>query len=90
MLNLKLQYFGCLMQRADSLEKTLMLKKITAGGKGDDRGGDSWMASLTQWTGKPGVLQSMGSQRVRHDLVTKQEGQNWLTKGEREARSRLD
>ena len=48
------------------------------------------MASLTQWTGKPGVLQSMGSQRVRHDLVTKQEGQNWLTKGEREARSRLD
>ena len=50
-----------------------------AGGEGDDRGWDGWMASLTQWTwawansgrwwgtGKPGVLQSMESQRVRHD-----------------------
>ena len=34
----KLQYFGHLIQRADSLEKTLMLRKIEAGGKGDDRG----------------------------------------------------
>ena len=38
MLKLKLQYFGNLMQRADSLEKTLMLGKIGAGGEGDDRG----------------------------------------------------
>ena len=38
MLKLKLQYFGCLMQRVDSLEKTLMLGGIGAGGKGDDRG----------------------------------------------------
>ena len=37
MLKLKLQYFGHLMGRADSLEKTLMLGKIEAGGKGDDR-----------------------------------------------------
>ena len=37
------------MQRADLLEKTLMLGKIE-GGKGDDRGGDGWMASPTQWT----------------------------------------
>ena len=72
MLKLKLQYFSHLMQRADSLEKTLMLGKIKAGGEGDDRGWDGWMASLTQWTwvnarswwctGRPAVLQSMGSQ----------------------------
>ena len=80
MLKLKLQYFGHLMQRTDSLEKTLMLGKIE--GEGDDRGWDGWMASLTQWkwvwtssrswwwTGKPGVLQSMGSQGVRHDWAT--------------------
>ena len=38
MLRLKLQYFGHLMQRVDSLEKTLMLEGLGAGGKGDDRG----------------------------------------------------
>ena len=38
MLKLKLQYFGCLMQRADSFEKTLLLGKIEEGGKGDNRG----------------------------------------------------
>ena len=46
MLKLKLHYFGHLMWKADSFEKTLML----AGGEGDDRGWDGWMASLTQWT----------------------------------------
>ena len=62
----------------------LMLGKI-AGGEGNDRGGDGWMASPTQWTwvwansrrwwrtGKPGMLQSMGSQRVGHDWVTEQQ-----------------
>ena len=40
MLKLKLQYFGHLIQRADSLEKTLMLGKMRAGGEGDDRGCD--------------------------------------------------
>ena len=50
MLKLKLQYFGHLMRRADSLEKTLMLGKIEKGGEGDDREWDGWMASLTQWT----------------------------------------
>ena len=45
MLKLKLQYFGHLMQSANSLEKTLMLGKIKAGGEGDDKGGDGWMAS---------------------------------------------
>ena len=49
MLKLKLQYFGHLMGRDDSIEKTLMLGGIGAG-EGDDRGRDGWMASLTQWT----------------------------------------
>ena len=88
MLKLKLQYFGHLMWRSDSLEKTLMLGKIEGGGEGDDRGWAGWMASLTWWTwvwvnsgsswwtGRPGVLQSMGSQRVRHDWAT--ELTDWL------------
>ena len=51
MLKLKLQYFGHLMWRADSLEKTLMLGKIEGKGeKGGYRGWDGWMASPTQWT----------------------------------------
>ena len=82
MLKLKLQYFGYLMWRTDSLEKTLMLGKIEGRKRRDDRGWDGWMASLTQWTwvwvnswswwwtGRPGVLQSMGSQRVGHDWAT--------------------
>ena len=81
-LKLKLQYFGHLMQRVDSLEKTLMLGGLGAGGEGDNRGWDGWMASLTRWTwvwvnsgiwwwtGSPDVPWFMGSQRVRHDLVT--------------------
>ena len=47
MLKLELQYFGHLMGRADSLEKTLMLKRLKVGGEGDNRGWDGWMASLT-------------------------------------------
>ena len=50
MLKLIFQYFGHLMQRADSLEKSLMLGRLGAGGEVDDRGSDGWMASLTQWT----------------------------------------
>jgi len=49
-LMLKLQYFGHLIQRSDSLEKILMLEKTEAGEGGDDRGLDGWMASSTQWT----------------------------------------
>ena len=87
MLKLKLQYFDHLMWRADSFEKTLMLGKIEGRRKrGHNRGWDGWMASLTQWTwvrvnsaswwgtGRPGMLQSMGSQRVRHDWATEM---NW-------------
>ena len=46
MLKLKLQYFGHLMQRTDSFEKTLMLGKIEGRRRRDDNG---WMASPTQW-----------------------------------------
>ena len=71
-LKLKLQYFGHLMWRADSLKRPWCWERLKAGGEGDDRGWDGWMASLTQWTwvwvnsrswqwiGRPGVLQSMG------------------------------
>ena len=78
MLKLKLQYFGYLMQKADSLEKTLMLGKIEGRRRGRQRM-RCWMASPTQWTwvwvdsgswlktGRPGVLRFTGSQRVGHD-----------------------
>ena len=49
-LKLKLQYLGHLMWRDDSLEKTLMLGRLRAGGEGGERGWDGWIASLTQWT----------------------------------------
>ena len=49
MLKLTLQYFDHLMRRIDSLEKTLMLGKFEGRGEGDDRGPNSWLASLTQW-----------------------------------------
>ena len=82
MLKLKLQYFDHLMWRVDSFEKTLMLGRIEGGKKGDDRGWDGWMASLTQWTwvwvnsgswwwtGRPSMLQSVRWQRVGHDWAT--------------------
>ena len=50
MLKLKLQYFGHLMQRTDSLEKTLMLGNIEVRRRRDDRGWNGWMTSPTQWT----------------------------------------
>ena len=50
MLKVKLQCFGHPMRRTDSLEKTLMLGKIEGRRRGDDRGWDGWMASLTRWT----------------------------------------
>ena len=85
MLKLKLQYFGHLTWRADSLEKTLMLGNI----EGRRRRGcqkmrwldgitdsiDMSLSSSGKWwrTGKPGVLQSTESQRVRHDWATEQQ-----------------
>ena len=82
MLKLKLQYFGHLIRRTDSLERPWFWERLKAGGEGDDRGWDGWMASPTQWiwvwinsrswcwTGKLGMLQSMGQQRVGHDSAT--------------------
>ena len=73
MLKLKLQYFGHLMRRVDSLG---------TGGEGNNRGWDGWMASLTRWTwfwvnsgswwwtGRPSVLGFTGLWRVRHDWAT--------------------
>ena len=86
-LKLKLQYFGHPMWRTDSLEKTLLLGKIKGRRRRGDRGWDGWRASPTQWTwvwagsgrgwrtGRPGVLQLMRLQRVRHDWATEL---NWL------------
>ena len=73
MLKLKLWYFGHLMQRADSLEKTLMLGK-TEGKRRRGRQRMRWLDGFTNsdmsprtggWTGRPSVLQFMGLQRVR-------------------------
>ena len=85
MLKLKPQYFGHLMRRTHSLEKTLMLGKIEGRRRRGQQRWDGWIASPTQWTwvwvrsgrwwwtGKPGTLQSMGSQRVGHDWATEQQ-----------------
>ena len=68
------------------LKRPWCWERLKAGGEGDDRGLDDWMSWPTQWawvwvnsgscwwTGKPGVLQSMGLQRVRHDWATEP---NW-------------
>ena len=50
MLRLKFWYFGCLMRRVDSLEKTLIQGKIKGRRRRDDREQDGWMASPAQWT----------------------------------------
>ena len=90
MLKLKLQCFGHLMRRTDSLEKTLILRKIEGRRRRDARGQDGWIAPLTQrtwvwassgiwwWTGKPGMLQSMGLQRVRHFWETELNGRMYV------------
>ena len=79
MLKLKLQYFGHLMWRADSLKRSWFWERLRTGGEGDNRGWAGWMASPTQrtwvwlncgswwWTGSSRVLQFTESQRVRHD-----------------------
>ena len=86
MLKLKLQYFCHLMRRVDSLERPWCWEVLGARGEGDDRRSDGWMASLTRWTwvwvnsgswwwtGRAGVLQFMGLQRVGHDWVIER---NW-------------
>ena len=85
-LMLKLQYLGHLIRRGDSLKMALILGKIEGR---EESGRDGWMASLIPWTwvwansrrwwrtGKPGVLQSMGMQIVRHNSVTEHQRSQW-------------
>ena len=79
MLKLKLQYFGHWCEELTHWNRPWCWERLKAGGEGDNRGWDGWMASPTQctwvwvnsrrwwWTGKPGMLQSVGSHRVEHN-----------------------
>ena len=102
MLKLKLQYFGHLKwpksgNELTHLKRSWCWERLRAGGEGDDRGWDGWMASLTQWTwvwvdsgswcwtGRPGMLWFMGSQRVGHNWATELNWNichylNWVSK----------
>ena len=86
-LMLKLNNLATWCKELTRWKRSWCWERLKAGGEGDDRRWDGWMASPTRWTwvwvnsgswwwtGKPGVLQSMGSQRVRHDWATEL---NWL------------
>ena len=88
MLKLKLQSFGHLMWRANLFERPWCWERLRAGGEGDDRGWDGWMASLTQWTWvwvdtsswwwtwRAGMLWFMGLQKAGHGWVTEP---NWTS-----------
>jgi len=85
----RLHWYKTKQQTLVYWERLWCWEGLRAGGEGDDRGWDGWMASLTRWTwvwvnsrswwwtGRPGVLRFMGSQRVGHDWVT--ELTDWLT-----------
>ena len=87
MLKLKLQYFGHLMEELPHWKRLWCCEGLGAGGEGDDRGWEGWMASPTRWTwvwvnsgswwwtGRPGMLRFMGSQTVGHDWATEL---NWM------------
>ena len=82
MLKLKLQYLATSCEELTHWTRSWCWEGLGAGGEGDDRGWDGWMASPTQWTwvwvnsgswwwtGRLGVLQFMGSQIVGHDWAT--------------------
>ena len=95
MLKLKLQYFV----KSQLIRTWCWYCTTIGGGEGDNRGWDGWMASLTQWTwvwassrswwwtGTPGMLQSMGSQRVGHNWVTELNWYfNWKKRNEKRKR----
>ena len=94
-VEVKLQYFGHLMQKADLFEKTLMLGKLRAREEGDNRGWNGWMASPTQWTGvwvdsgiwwctgRPVMLRFMGLQKIRHNWTEHQPRFEKVRMGER-------
>ena len=87
MLKLKLQYLATWCEELTHLKRPWCWERLKAR-EGDDRGWGGWMASPTQWTwvwvnsgswwwtGRPGVLRFMGSQRVRHNWATEV---NWTT-----------
>ena len=80
--DLKLQYFGHWCKELTHLKRPWCWEGLRAGGEGDDRGWNGWMASPTQWTwvwvnsgswwwtGRAGLLRFMGLQRVGHDWAT--------------------
>ena len=82
MLKLKLQYLATWCEELTHWKRPWCWERLKEGGEGDDRGWDDWIASPTRWTwvwassgswwwtGKPGMLQSMGLQRVGHDWAT--------------------
>ena len=82
MLKLKLQYFGHLMEELTYWKRPWCWERLKAGDEANDRGWNGWMVSPIQWTwvwvssgswwltGKPGVLQSIGLQRVGHNWAT--------------------
>ena len=88
MLKLKLQYFDHWCEELTHWKSPWCWARLKVGREGDDRGWDGWMASLTQctwvwvnsgswwWTGRPGMLQSMGSQRVGYCWATEL---NWFS-----------
>ena len=85
-LMLKLQYLAAWWEELTHLKRPWCWERLRAGGEGDDRGWDGWMSSLTQWiwvrvssgcwgwTGKPGMVQSMGSEKVWNDWATELKG----------------
>ena len=91
MLKLELQYLATWCEELTHWKRSWCWERLKAGGGGADRVWDGWMASLTQWTwvsansgswwwtGRPGVLQSMGWQRVGHDWATEL---NWTENGQ--------
>ena len=88
-LKLKLEYLATWCKELTYLKRLWCWERLEAGGEGDNRGWNGWMASLTRWTwvwassgswwwtGKPGMLQSTGSQRVGQDCATEL---NWSEK----------
>ena len=89
MLKLKRQYFSTSCEELTHWKRPWCWEGLGAGGEGDDRGWDGWMASPTRWTwvgvnsgswwwtGRPGMLRFMGLQRFRHDWATEL---NWRMK----------
>ena len=83
MLKLKSNTLATWCEELTHLKRPWCWERLKVGGEGDDRGWDGWISSLIQWTwvwvnsgawwwtGKPGMLQSMGLQRARHNWATK-------------------